>query len=401
MPESYAPTPQDIENFRQRCVRQAREALRLRDERDRLGQEDGDQEESGPQFRAAHAVYLLAAVAAIGIDILLLSPTAEFVVGRAFPSSPSVAFAAKLVLPVFVVLLELALAMRIYESRETVQNARHDVMGRAQRNYRFWWMLGAAFVCFVPILALSTQLSELAAEIAKPEATNSFAMGGMLGKAIGISILAFVAHAMFVYGGRYIVESKEMLLGYLSTSRETQQREASEAFEKQLGEVLDTFANYHRALRGYNQLNPGQPIPAGPFPDGVRELINDGYGREILEPPSSGPSGGAGRVENGGPAPSGEPAGDGAASGDVSGEGQAGEGGQAGDQDGSSSHRAGPTNGDRTSEDQNFGRGSPSHAGSGDGPASGEDEGDGGSPDDFREQYDQSRRDDEDGRLSP
>jgi len=388
MPD-FTPTPQDIENLRQQCVRQAREALRLRDERDRLEEQESEgQSESGPNFRAAHAVYLLAAVAAIGIDILLLSPTAEFVVGRAFPSNPSVAFAAKLVLPVFVVLLELALAMRIYESRQATQDARNDVMGRAQRDYRFWWMLGAAFVCFVPILALSTQLSELAAKVAAPGEINSFTKASLLGKAIGISILAFVAHAMFVYGGRYIVESKELLVGYLfSTPQEAQLREATEAFEEQMGTVLDTFADYHQALRGYNDANPDQPIPAGPFPGEVRELINSGYGREILETPSDDPSG-TGRSGNGRPAPSGRPAGDGA-SGNFSG------GRPASDRDGSGNHRTGATNGDLGSEGS-----SPSRGGSGEDSGTGEDE-ENGSPDGLREQYNQSRRDDEDGRLSP
>jgi hypothetical protein len=388
MPE-YVPTPQDIEDFRQQCVNQARKALRLRDERDRLEeQESKAQGGSGPTFRAAHAVYLLAAVAAIGIDILLLSPTAEFVVGRAFPDHPSLAFAAKLVFPVFVVLLELALAMRIYESRENVQDARHDVRGRARRDYRFWWMLGAAFVCFVPILALSTQLSELAAKVAAPGQINGYTKASLLGKAIGISILAFVAHAMFVYGGRYIVESKSMLLRYLSSSREAQQRQASEAFEEQRGTVLDTFADYHQALRGYNEANPDQPIPAGPFPNEVRELINSGYGREILETPSDGPSG-TGRSGNGRPAPSGRPAGDGAASDNFSG------GHPTSDRDRAGNHRTDTPNGDPGSE-----RSGPSRSGSGEDSGTGEDEGNG-SPEGLREQYDQSRRDDEDGRLSP
>jgi len=111
---------------------------------------------------------------------------------------------------------------------------------------------------------------------------NQWMQFAHIGIMVALGILAFAAHAMFIFGGRYVVESKERLLQYLGTSTKQKLRNLQVRYNELRDQALDTFADYHRALTGYNESHPNSPIAAGPFPEPVRTFINEGYGREIL-----------------------------------------------------------------------------------------------------------------------
>jgi hypothetical protein len=287
-------TPNDVERLRQTVSDQGDATLRSEERRDRLQDELDDSSGDGPaEFTSTHAVYILTTLAVLGIDLLLFAPIAHFMVGNAFPRSPQLAQAAKFLLPACVMVLELALAMRINEAREELQNDERaivDIDGEAEIAYRNWWWMGGVLVAVMPLLAVSTMVAEVGTLLAT-ESLNTYLEASFLLKAFGLALLAFMSHALFVFGGGHIVEAKEALFSSFRATPEERVQRAEEDVQRQHGELVREFNAYHRALTAYNA-GSNRPMAAGPFREGVRQLINRVYGREILQaPPDEDPVG--------------------------------------------------------------------------------------------------------------
>ena len=262
-----------------------------------------DSPEDDADLNSAHVVYGLLTLAVFGIDVLLFAPIAAFIVGNAFPDNPQVATAAKFLLPLCIMIMELALAMRIYQASQDLQGIA-DIKGEAENEYRRWWWMGAGLVSFMPLLAISTQIAEVGALMSRGTELNAYQQSSLLIKAAALGLLAFVPHAMFIFGGRHIVGAKEALLARFSSTPAQKLQRAEEQIQQQRDELVRAFNDYHRALMAYNQAND-PPMAAGPFREAVRQLINRIYGREILQAPPEDPDGpgGDGAVGNEPPAP--------------------------------------------------------------------------------------------------
>lgn len=294
-------TRNDVNDRRQVVSQHGDSTLRIEQERDRLREELRDSPKDDVDLNSTHVVYGLLTLAVFGIDVLLFAPIAAFIVGNAFPDSPQMATAAKFLLPLCVMVLELALAMRIHEAAQEMNDdelAIADINGEAELHHRRCWWMGAVFVAFMPLLAISTQVAELGSLMSRGTELNAYLQSSLLIKAAALGLLAYVPHALFIFGGENIVEAKSALLNYFSTSLEEELQRADEEVQGRQRDLADAFNDYHHALTAYNE-SSDYPMAAGPFREKVRQLINRVYGREILQAPPDapvGPGGGDGAV---------------------------------------------------------------------------------------------------------
>lgn len=137
--------------------------------------------------------------AAIAVDTLIFSPTAEFFARMVFPDSPELVEASRWAVPMSFVGIETAIASFLSRARTEVR----DPEGRVRFNSKvaFWMVCGGLTTFILPSLAVANLLAE-----------GSFGTPSFLPRLLGLSLLSMVMHAAILFSGKYLHEAFVFLL---------------------------------------------------------------------------------------------------------------------------------------------------------------------------------------------
>jgi len=274
--------------------------------------------------------YLLAAVLPFAvwlIDVTLLNQAASYLIDASDDLDWLISDYGIYLIPTAIILMEMLISrQRVAAKREA--NRFGDLSRRKDATqYRVLKFFSALMACAIPVMAVS---AILATELAGREITGMSA--NKWGPIIGTALLAFVAHGVMVYAGRWIHNARGYLLYRPRWRfRRSRLRRAESAYENACSQVADQFDTYQEAHSQCDELHPNEDIQFGPFSMHVRTTLNDHYGFEYMPvpdglnegedastpPPSSEPdtSGAPGSNNLTPPSPSGDtgaPSGDGA-----------------------------------------------------------------------------------------
>jgi hypothetical protein len=211
---------------------------------------------AGDSGRRAVAALLPAVLAAIFVvEWLLAAPTAEWF-AVSLLGSPESAAILRWLLPTSIFLLELLVAVQIYEQAER----RRD--GQAASGTV---VLGLLLVVVMPLFSLATQLAVV------PEAPELFRM--FLARTLGLVLLAFVLHGTVLMSGRLIRES----LGWWGFTIQSACAKGRAWLLRRrdqhvTGAALSAFTIYRRLHVRHRTSWPGDAIEFGPW-DGVARLV--------------------------------------------------------------------------------------------------------------------------------
>lgn len=228
------------------------------------------------------------------VDLLVFSPTAEYLARTFLSGHPWLQTVARFLIPLCILLIELGLASKLYFAREEAARA-----GSRGASYWFWFLLALLFALVMPTLVIATQM---AAHVETVSERMEIIYGWQM---VALVILTFVTHLLVIFGGRPSHDAKTYLLyrhRHRSLSRAIRQQDAG--FEREAQNATLSFSTYLRTLNAYNDATPQARVTPGPFDAVTRHLINERYGYEVIQSPSvNNPGNGAAGVNPNGGAP--------------------------------------------------------------------------------------------------
>lgn len=275
-------------------------AAAVRAERTALDSANPDEASTSAQQKAVYFVVLCGLAAVPGIDILLLGPTAEYLVAMGFPGSPLILNAGKVLVPVGLLLLELAVSKQRLAAREEAA-----ISGRNTAVYG-WIFVGILFALVMPGLVVATVLARISTTV-EPGATLPAFHTSMLGALV---LLSFVGHAGVLFGGELVRDSLGQAIYSVRAARLRHlDRRATANVVVEQRSADATFRRYWLGLTQHNQLYPEAQLGAGPFSRAVYDVINGLHPNTILPAPADGetapPQPAAVQVQAPAPAPTG------------------------------------------------------------------------------------------------
>ena len=206
--------------------------------------------------RAVAALLPVALAAIFVVEWLLAAPTAEWF-AVSLLGSPGSARLLSWLLPTSIFLLELLVAVQIYEEAER----RRDGEGTWRAV-----MLGLFLVVVMPLFSLATQLAVV------PEAPELFPM--FLARTAGLVLLAFVLHGTVLMSGRLIRES----LGWWAFTGQTVGWKCRAWLLRRRDQhvtaaALNAFTIYRRLHLQHRTSWPSDAIEFGPWDSVARVVI--------------------------------------------------------------------------------------------------------------------------------
>jgi len=233
-----------------------------------------------PDFVAANAgkrtadyIIAFSIVAVALIDMLLFGALAEFLVRLGFNGNEAMILAAKIVLPFLVVWLELKVATQLAMEQE-----KHiEGMGKT-RQYWLYLFFAIVIVSIMTAISLTTTLA----------IRNGAPAGARLSfdvMAFGLAALAFAAHGLVLFGGQsanqamahvvFNVQRRHIANGINRYARRYQQE------ADQLSIIM---TNYMNSFTDHNARYLDAPVTPGPFDRVTREIVNEVFGYEVIQP---------------------------------------------------------------------------------------------------------------------
>jgi hypothetical protein len=212
--------------------------------------------------RAVAALLPAVLVAIFIVEWLLAAPTAEWF-ALSLLGSPSSATALSGLLPTSIFLLELLVAVQIYEESER----RRDGQGGWRAV-----VLGFFLVVVMPLFSLATQLAVV------PEAPELYPM--FLARTAGLVLLAFVLHGTVLMSGRLIRES----LGWWGFTVQSAWWKGRGWLLRRRDQhvtaaALNAFTIYRRLHTRHRTTWPTDALEFGPWDTDARRVI----GQEVAE----------------------------------------------------------------------------------------------------------------------
>ena len=232
-------------------------------------------------------IIALSAIAVVFIDILLFGALADFLVRLGFGGNPAFILAAKIILPIMVVWLELKLATLLAMEQE-----KHiEGMGRT-RQYWFYLSFGIMIVCIMPAISLATTL-------AIRSGTPAGARLAFDAMAIGLAVLALAAHGLVLFGGQGANRAMAHVVfnvKHRNLNRSIQRSDIR--YRREANQLIVATTSYINAFTDHNMRYPDARIEPGPFDRVTRETVNEVFGYEVVQAPA-GTRGTRGTVTNG------------------------------------------------------------------------------------------------------
>lgn len=266
-----------------------------------------------PEFRNINALRVVSFYIAVAvlvciltIDIALFGPTAEFIGGLS-PKHPELVSAIlRILIPVAILGFELYAAMQLYEAGHSQHSEQQARSRRA-----FWLFVAISFAIVMPVLIIASHPS-----------TATAIRSGRLATLLRFQLIAFVAlafatHAGVLFSGRIGHESKAYFL--FNTKRRRLQRQVREAdrhFEAAAQAATQEFNEFLLLNDEYVLRFPGERRAHWSFDQITTDLINERFGRTMIQPPTDHPAANGtgarnndgGSPNNGGPTPAPPPA---------------------------------------------------------------------------------------------
>jgi hypothetical protein len=250
---------------------------RVARERGRLSGRNSNLTEVPSHLETRHYIALLLLAAIYVIDFFLFGGVANSLARASFPNSGVWLYFIKLLTPAAFLIFELYLATLIYESRSAPRT------GTAPRSgFSLWLLIGVVFSLAMPAWIVASH----------PD-TLKFLNGGSnqsalsLSRLIGVVIVAFAIHFVIIFSGRLAEEAKGFVLFQARVRRLNRQVQALDAeFGDAAQLVVNRFNRYYQDLHSYNQQNPGRVMPAAEFDAITRALVNELFGREVIQTPA-------------------------------------------------------------------------------------------------------------------
>lgn len=196
---------QELEELEQGVHKYAYRAMIAQDAQGKRQQSLKAIQEVYPQFAKNPFEYmakdipaLLLPTAAIAVDTMIFSPTADYFARMVFPDSPGLVEASRWAVPVSFVAIETAIASFLARARDEAR----DGVGRVKFNAKvsFWTICGALTTFVLPSLAIANLLAEGSTD------TNSF-----LPRLLGLSLLSMAMHSAILFSGKYLHEAFVLL----------------------------------------------------------------------------------------------------------------------------------------------------------------------------------------------
>jgi len=232
-------------------------------------------------------IIALSAIAVIFIDMLLFGALADFLVRLGFGGNLVFIWAAKIILPIMVVWLELKLATLLAMEQE-----KHvEGMGKT-RQYWFYLSFGILIVCIMPAISLATTLTIRAG-------TPAGARLAFDAMAIGLAALAFAAHGLVLFGGQSSNRAMAHVVfnvKHRNLNRSIQRSDIR--YRREANQLIVATTSYINAFTDHNMRYQDARIEPGPFDRVTRETVNEVFGYEVVQAPG-GPGGNRGTVTNG------------------------------------------------------------------------------------------------------
>jgi hypothetical protein len=262
----------------------ARTATEKRRKRDEAEEYLEELERRNAQFAEVNASallgYLLAAAAPLGvwvIDVILLSRTAEYLIGPATIFSDYGVY----IVTAALITLEMALSRQLVAAKREAQRYGELARGEDKKNYTRIKCMAAALAFAIPGLAVS---SFLAVELAGTSLREmSLVKWGAILPTAGV---AAVAHGFMIYSPEWIHDARGYLFYRLQWRyRRSRLRREEVSCEDACSQVADQFDTYQEAHRRCDELHPNEEIQFGPFSMHVRTALNDHYGFEYMAVP--------------------------------------------------------------------------------------------------------------------
>ena len=217
---------------------------------------------SSDSGRRAVAALLPAVLVAIFIvEWLLAAPTAEWF-AVSLLGAPGSASTLSWLLPTSIFLLELLIAVQIFEESER----RRDAQGGWRAA-----VLGVFLVVVMPLFSLATQLAVAA------DAPELFPM--YVARTTGLVLLAFVLHGTVLMSGRLIRESLGWW-GFLAQSAwwNDRARLLRRRDQQVTADALNAFTIYRRLHMRHRTTWPSDALAFGPWDSGARLIIGHEIG---------------------------------------------------------------------------------------------------------------------------
>ncbi|MBS1790505.1 MAG: hypothetical protein JST85_22480 [Acidobacteria bacterium] len=207
------------------------------------------------------------------VDLLIFGGAAHALARSSFPNNPVMAALLKFVIPVAFLGVELYLATQLYAAKYGA--GKEAATPRHRRFYRF---LAVIFAIVMPIFVIANHAS-----------TRKALESGQLAaisrvQVVALIIVAFVSHAIVIFGGRPAHESKSFILYDLRRRGWRRQiHRFNSEFELEALEATNQFNQYYQQLQDFNQQRPNRMIPPAEFDALTRALINERFGREVIQ----------------------------------------------------------------------------------------------------------------------
>jgi hypothetical protein len=266
----------------------ARTATEKRRKRDEAEEDLEDLERRNAQFAGANASallgYLLAAAipfVAWAIDVVLLSRTAEYLIGPATSLGWVFSDYGVYIVPAALITFEMALSRQLVAAKREAQRYGELARKEDKKNYTRIKCMAAALAFAIPALAVS---SLLAVELAGTGLREmSLVKWGAILPTAGV---AAVAHGFMIYSPEWIHDARGCLLYRLRRwYRRGRARRITSAYERECGQVADEFEAYREAHARCDREHPNEDIELGPFSVHVRTALNDHYGFTFMPVP--------------------------------------------------------------------------------------------------------------------
>jgi hypothetical protein len=277
---------EEIRHWRNEAIRNiestAHKAIHLREKKQSAEKRRAEVQAAHPMLAQTdlsrstiYTVLLVILVAVYQLDYLLFSPTMEFF-SRMVLNSPFMIHLASAVGPAIVLMLEIGVGVQLYLARQ--KKAETGKRG----SYIGWLAVGLFLACVMPLLAVATTL------VSRPAVTDAGIANALLFQTASLAILAFVGHALVLFGGKQALEAK-VYLHYKIIIRilNLKIRGYEKKFRKLVEEVVDAYRVYREKGERHKGMYP-DVVTEPDFDQQTRILINELYGYEVIPVPTGG-----------------------------------------------------------------------------------------------------------------
>lgn len=210
-------------------------------------------------------------IATYFLDVLICGPTAEVLAERAFYGVASMVWVNRMMIPMAIVLLEIAISLKIYFA---IRDA--EIYHVVHKSLYLWYTVGILFALVMPSLVVSTILVQQSFE-------SSSVQNALLWQLFGLVALTLAMHIMIIFGGHLAHEAKSFFTfkakraSYVRGIKRSNRKHGRHA--RSFSASFDVFRTL---LNEYRQEHQDNYCP-GPFDAITRKFATIIYGYDVTQ----------------------------------------------------------------------------------------------------------------------